>query len=79
MARAAFAGCGAWTAWKTRRVVTTTADLRAAEAFLRRLHLTLRTPGALNIAIARRVGAALGTFDEKMAAAASELGVTVSA
>lgn len=76
-ARAAFENFDAWTLQATRRVETTTADVRAAEAFLRRLDLTLRTPDALNIAIAQRMGAALATFDEKMAVAARELGVGV--
>jgi predicted nucleic acid-binding protein len=74
---AAFAGFDAWTARTARRVETTTADVRAAEAFLRRLDLTLRTPDALNIAIAQRTGAALATFDERMAVAAGALAVDV--
>ena len=76
-ARAAFAGFDAWTARTARRIETTAADVRAAEAFLRRLDLTLRTPDALNIAIAQRTGAALATFDDKMAIAARALSVEV--
>lgn len=60
------------------RVETTAADVRVAEAFVRRLDLTLRAPDALNIAIAQRTGAALATFDEKMAAAAQALSVEVA-
>ncbi|MBD0274503.1 MAG: type II toxin-antitoxin system VapC family toxin [Acetobacteraceae bacterium] len=75
--RAAFANFDVWTARATRHVGTKTADVRAAEAFLRRLDLTLRTPDALNIAIAQRAGAALATFDERMAAAARALGTQV--
>ena len=41
------------------------------------LDLPLRTPDALNIAIAQRVGADLLTFDHKMAASARSLGTTV--
>jgi predicted nucleic acid-binding protein len=37
----------------------------------------LRTPDALNIAISQRVGAALATFDDKMADNARSLGVPV--
>ena len=63
----------------TRRVQTKAADVRAAEAFLRRLDLNRRAPDALNIAIAQRAGAALATFDGKMAAAARKLGTAVVA
>jgi predicted nucleic acid-binding protein len=52
----------------------TAGAVSAAEAFLRRLDLNLRTPDALNIAIAQRVGALLVSFDEKMAASARALG-----
>jgi predicted nucleic acid-binding protein len=45
---------------------------------LRRLDLTPRTPDAINIAIAQRVGANLATFDVKRAAAASVLGADVA-
>lgn len=77
-ARAAFTTLDTWAARTTRRVETTSADVSAAEAFLRRLDLTLLTPDALNIAIAQRVGAALATFDVKMAASARTLGVNVA-
>jgi hypothetical protein len=40
-----------------------TADVKAAKAFLRRLDLGLGTADALNIAIAQRTRAALGSFD----------------
>ncbi|MBV9750091.1 MAG: type II toxin-antitoxin system VapC family toxin [Acetobacteraceae bacterium] len=78
-ARLAFANFDTWAARATRRVETAAADVKAAEAFLRRLDLTLRTPDALNIAIAQRVGATLGTFDEKMAGSARALGASVAA
>jgi len=38
-----------------------------------------RAPDALNIAIAQRCGAALFTFDNRMAMAAKALGLTVMA
>jgi predicted nucleic acid-binding protein len=46
---------------------------------LRRLDLNIRTADALNIAIAQRVGAALVTFDQKLAASALTLGTPVEA
>jgi uncharacterized protein len=61
------------------RVETSSADIKSAEAFLRRLDLTLRAPDALNIAVAQRIDATLMTFDEKMAVAAKALGVAVAA
>jgi uncharacterized protein len=51
----------------------------AAAGALRRLDLPLRTADAVNIAIVRRMGATLMTFDEKMAASAKALGVRVAA
>ncbi len=78
-ARAAFATLDTWAARTTQRVETTAADVKAAEAALRRLDLTLRTPDALNIAIAQRVDAVLATFDGKMASSARTLGTEVAA
>ena len=76
-ARGLFATFDAWTARVARRADTTAADVVAAAANLRRLDLTLRTPDALNIAIAHRLDAVLATFDRKMATAARALGTTV--
>ena len=73
-----FSNFDAWTARATQRADTTATDVKAAEAFLRRLDLTLRTPDALNIAIAQRIGAVLATFDEKMASSACALGMSVA-
>jgi uncharacterized protein len=53
--------------------------LKAADAFLRRLDLPLRTPDALNVAIARRIRAELATFDTGMAKSARALGCQVVA
>jgi predicted nucleic acid-binding protein len=58
-ARIAFSTFDAWTARATQRTENKAADVAAAEAFLRRLDLTLRTPDAVNIAIAQRIGAKL--------------------
>lgn len=74
---AAFAVFDAWTTRASQRVQTSPADIVAAEAYLRRLDLTLRTPDALNIAIAQRVGATLATFDQRMADSARALGTVV--
>jgi uncharacterized protein len=76
-ARKAFASFDEWTARETTRVRMAAADVTSAEAWLRRLDVTLRTPDAVNIAIAQRCGASLATFDVKMAAVAHTLGVEV--
>jgi len=54
------------------------ADIARAATFLRRLDLILRTPDAIHIAIAERIGATLVTFDRQMAAAARALGMAVA-
>jgi predicted nucleic acid-binding protein len=54
------------------------ADVAAGAAFLRRLEVNLRTPDAINIAIAQRVGATLVTFDTRMADSARALGCEVA-
>jgi predicted nucleic acid-binding protein len=76
-ARNAFALFDALVIRVAERVATEPGDVKAAEAALRRLDLPLRTPDALNIAIAQRVDAALLTFDMKMAEAARALGLDV--
>jgi predicted nucleic acid-binding protein len=70
-----FSICDAWTAQVARRAQTTGADVSAAASLLRHLDLTLRTPDAIHIAIARRLSATLFTFDERMAKAARVLGL----
>jgi predicted nucleic acid-binding protein len=60
------------------RAEASTADIAAATSVLRRLDLNLRTPDAINIAIADRLGATVATFDERMATAARALGVQVA-
>jgi len=62
---------------KAERVLTVSANINAAAAFLRRLDLALRTGDAINIAIVQRIGADLLTFDGQMSAGARALGVTV--
>jgi predicted nucleic acid-binding protein len=79
IARVVFAELDAWVIRSTEHADTTTADVIAAAGALRRLDLPLRTADAVNIAIARRIGATLMTFDEKMAASAKALGVGVAA
>lgn len=53
-------------------------DTVLATRWLRRLDLNLRTPDAIHLALADRLGATLVTFDDAMAAAARTLGVPVT-
>nr|UXE44808.1 tRNA(fMet)-specific endonuclease VapC [uncultured bacterium] len=72
---------GDFDTWKGRAAelaTTSAADIAAAASFLRRLDLNLRTPDAINIAIADRLRATLATFDDRMAIAARALGVQVA-
>jgi predicted nucleic acid-binding protein len=68
-----------WRLSGTRSVLLAADDVRLAETFIRRLDLTLLAPDALHIAMAKREGAALATFDAKMAASAQNLGLDVAA
>lgn len=71
----------AFDAWCRRTLVTSVLDsdvLDAAE-FLRDRDTSLRTPDALHLAICRRLGAELLTFDQGMIAAARSLGVSIAA
>jgi uncharacterized protein len=77
-ARNVFSSFDAWIPRVSQRAELTAADVSTAAAFIRRLDLALRTPDALNIAIAQRFGATLVTFDERMAANARTLATAVA-
>jgi uncharacterized protein len=77
-ARRAFTAFDSWSTSRSRRVELDSSDVARAEGFLRRLDLNLRTPDAINIALAGRHAAALATFDVRMAEAARALGVDVA-
>ncbi len=77
-ARLAFAALDALAA-RTAPCGIEPADIAQAEAWLRRLDLNLRTPDALHLAAAGRLGARLATLDAAMADAARALGVPLAA
>jgi predicted nucleic acid-binding protein len=77
-ARIVFSNFDTWMARTTQRAYISAADIIAAEVLLRRLDLALRTPDAINIAMAQRMGTTLVTFDKKMAAAARSIGTVVA-
>jgi predicted nucleic acid-binding protein len=58
-----------------QRIHLETTDLAAADAYLRRFELKLRTADAINVAIAQRVGSELATFDARMVAVAQSIGL----
>ena len=78
-ARQAIANFDRWRPVGTVAAEIDPTDVRVADAFLRRLDLTLRAPDAIHLAIAQRVGAALATFDDGMADCARALGIGVVA
>ncbi len=67
-----------WVTRSAQRVEIAATDVALATTFLRRLDLPLRTPDAIHIAIAQRLGATLVTFDRRMAASAGALGAPVA-
>jgi predicted nucleic acid-binding protein len=78
-AREAFADFYDWVRNYATQVATQNSDVLSAQTMLRRLDLVLRTPDAISLAIARRLGAELATFDIRMADCARALGVPVVA
>ncbi len=77
-AKAIFRRFDVWKENRAQHIETETADVAAAEAFLRQLNVTLFAPDALHIAMAKRAGAVLATFDTKMAASAKNLGLDLA-
>ena len=77
-AREALFNFDAWLEKMAMREPSIPADIAAAQTWLRRMDLPLRTPDAINIAIARRLDCRLATFDEKMLVAARALGVSLA-
>ena len=75
-ASAALADFEIWRATNSSPVEVHAGDVRLAYAHVRRFDLALRAPDALHLAIARRTGAKLVTFDRRLLRAASALGIT---
>jgi predicted nucleic acid-binding protein len=76
-ARRALGNLDSWLHANTISAETLPVDVRLAESVLRRLDLNLRTPDAIHLAIAQRLGAELATFDIRMADCARALGISV--
>jgi hypothetical protein len=75
--RAACTTFDSWVARLAARIEITGSDIAAAEAMLRRFDLTLRSPDAIHLAAAQRLGARLATFDTGLARCAQAIGVEV--
>jgi predicted nucleic acid-binding protein len=54
-------------------------EIQAATSMIRQLNLNLRAPDAINLAVARRLGASIATFDRGMTQNAGVLGIAVAA
>lgn len=76
-AQAAFDNFDLWSSRYAQLVGMEGSDVSGGAALLRRLDLPLRTPDALHIAITRRIGCPLLTFDRAMEKAARALGVNI--
>ena len=77
-ARLAFSNFDSWSDLYAASAKTVAPDVEVAKTFIRRLDLPLRTPDAINLAIARRLELELATFDKQMATAARRLGIYVA-
>ncbi len=66
-----------WRAAMSSPVDVHAANVRLANAYVRRFDHKLRAPGALHLATARRLDATLVTLDHRLAIAAGALGVGV--
>jgi predicted nucleic acid-binding protein len=76
-ARIVFLAFDEWRQNVTERADIEHTDLQQAELLVRRVDSGLRMPDALHIAMARRRGAVLVTFDQGMARAAKQFGADV--
>jgi predicted nucleic acid-binding protein len=74
-ASAAIADFEIWRASNSSPVEVHAGDVRLAYAHVHRFDLALRAPDALHLAIARRTGAKLVSFDRRLLRAASALGI----
>lgn len=76
-AAAAHVNFDLWRARSTSAVEISGLDVAIATQIVRRFDLSLRGPDAVHLAITQRLGAALLTFDARMAAAAATLGLSI--
>lgn len=76
-AAAIFATLDAWRASECTQLAIDDSDIVAAAQLVRELPLKLRMPDALHLALCRRHGYVLATFDERLADAGAAAGIEV--
>jgi uncharacterized protein len=64
-----------WRADETTELLIEPGDVASAASLVRRMDSSLRTPDAIHLAMARRSGALLATFDHALAGIAQRLGL----
>jgi uncharacterized protein len=74
----AFTNFDTWLIQGAQRAPIDSADIVTAAALLRRLDTNLRAPDAIHLAVSRRLGAQLFTFDRKLAESAKKLGIALA-
>ncbi len=73
-----FATFDGWRGQSALDCAVETSDVATATVLLRRLDAPLRVPDALHLAMARRTGAALATFDARLAEIALRNGLDIA-
>jgi len=73
----AFGQLDDWAARVPERASLEPRDIAHAEAMIRTLDLSLRTPDAINLALALRIAEGLATFDRQLARVAEAKGFLV--
>ena len=77
LATLVFSAFDVWRAESAAGCRVETGDVATASTILRRLDSSLRAPDALHLAMARRLGASLATFDERLAEIALANGLEI--
>jgi predicted nucleic acid-binding protein len=77
-AQEAIAEFSAWADANCERAEAGAQDIAAAVSLVRRSDIALRASDAVHVAIARRLGASLLTFDKKLAGNARRLGLAIA-
>jgi uncharacterized protein len=78
-AREVFGDFDEWRARFTASEEITPGDVQIAISMIRQLDLNILAPDAINLAIARRLGASIATFDRGMARNAAVPGIAAAA
>ena len=78
LATLVFSDFDVWRAESAADCWVESSDVATASTILRRLDSSLRAPDALHLAMARRLGASLATFDERLAEIALANGLEIA-